>query len=454
MRTPRRQTAGLAALEIALRALHNKPTTNPHRPPFRVCVFDMDARGTDDRGRASRVIKPPPPLVSPDTPAHTLARMMPPPAHPTETSDVVPAFCFLVMDSFPYEREWAEYLGPAVAAGTARVAIHTKSDATQLHTQLFRDARIPSQPTRWGDASIVWAQNAALRAVLTQTPGARPPTHVMLSSGDALPIKRWDRMLARLAATHASTFVLFNQGGRFPRFSRLLPAIATQHILFVHQWCILTATDAAALAWREAEYRPLWDAARVHAPDEVTYASMLAHWGRPLNLVSMKDAPAFLLWPDIVWGYPWPPPRYASAHHPKTFVDVPQHELRWMVDKHPGLLARKFAENATCNGVPVGEALRTLTDVFGATPPPIAYPPPATAAPSALALGHGHGAHTVASMHAEVARLAAAPLREGEPDWMFPCLVAAVLLLVALVVVWAALSARAPKIRRLTIPLS
>jgi hypothetical protein len=267
------------------------------------------------------------------------------------------AFCFLITHDFPQEEIWKAYF-ERIETNSFKIIIHSKHDAKFI--PYFTPFAIPSLNTRWGTFSIVHAQNAMLKEALKD----EKVKYMCLLSGDSIPLKSFD-WLQRFLNTHDSShFTLFNPNTKFPRNNMLKMFTSDDNITPQQQWCIIRRNHAETITTKEEEYAKYFRC--VHAPDEVTYYTILKHYNNKNNIRTYSgsvNSIMFTHWHDIYYRYKIPNENLGT-HHPKTYQTIRFEELKYLTEQPTLCFARKFARDCTVDNNSENQSLFQIIDLL------------------------------------------------------------------------------------------
>ena len=108
--------------------------------------------------------------------------------------------------------------------------------------QFFDNHKINSIDTKYGDVSIVKAQNKLLEEAIKDPSN----THFIFLSGNCVPFKSFN-YIYNILNKDASYFNIFFQEDCFPRCEKTLNFISKEYIQKASQWCILNRKHAKIL---------------------------------------------------------------------------------------------------------------------------------------------------------------------------------------------------------------
>jgi hypothetical protein len=165
------------------------------------------------------------------------------------------AFCFLIYDEINHESLWHSFFSK-VDASQYRIYIHYKINKPLHYFESFKLKHCVE--TKWGDISLVKAQNLLLETSLQED-----NTHFIFLSGACIPIKSFEFIQSQLK--DHSYFNQCPQSQCFPRCDSLLQYMDRSCIQKSQQWCILNRTHATLML------TIVMDTFSIFAPDEHCY---------------------------------------------------------------------------------------------------------------------------------------------------------------------------------------
>lgn len=190
------------------------------------------------------------------------------------------AFCFLVYDVIECEEVWFEFL-KNVNPLLYNIYIHPK---TALKSKYFQSYQIAENKrinnTKWGDISLVKAQNVLLETALKDVDNE----HFVFLSQACIPLKSFHHIYDRLNQAY-SYFNMCAWEDCFPRCETALKFIDKKFIQKAHQWCILNRKHAN-LMLKTDEYLHWFET----VPDEHAYITNLYYHDLQGELVRTSDA--------------------------------------------------------------------------------------------------------------------------------------------------------------------
>ena len=214
-------------------------------------------------------------------------RSLPPPAQ-TEPSEGVPCkvvFLMLVKDAVVAPLAWQAFLG-----GVRGMCIHCEA-GPGADLGCFSGLRIAEwHPTRWGDVSLVRAQNALLRAAMQDSEA----THFFLVSGDSVPLRSLRALTEAL--TLGVSYFCFDAAFEPQRYQALpLGSLRRCEFRKASQWCVLARHHAEDVLTHESQ--ALGAFRGVFAADEHLYASLVT-----LRFPREQTRHAELTWLELSHG--------------------------------------------------------------------------------------------------------------------------------------------------------
>jgi len=240
------------------------------------------------------------------------------------------AFCFLIYDQINLEELWNLFF-KGVDPALYSIHVHYK---TQKLLKYFESAKLHDCiDTKWGDLSLVKAQNLLIAEALKDP----ATTHCILLSNSCIPFKSFNQVVSRLDPAF-SYFNYCDPATCFPRCTNVLQHVERRFIQKSGQWCILNRKHAT-LVTESTDYLTWF--ARCHAPDEHCYITKLFKERLVDELVLLKsslEATTFTNWDDMDY-------KFKSAKGLKNYDSISQEELTLLLAS-PCLFGRKFQREA------------------------------------------------------------------------------------------------------------
>jgi hypothetical protein len=229
------------------------------------------------------------------------------------------AFCFLIYDTINHEDLWDVFFAD-VDRSLYSIYVHYKTDVPL--GPRFESGKLPHCiPTKWGDISLVKAQNLMLEAALRDEAN----THFIFLSNSCIPLKSFAHVYSAL--TEKSVFNICAHAECFPRCNRALRFIERGTIQKAHQWCVLNRPHAQLLVDESAVYMDWFDV----CGDEHCYISLIFHRGLQSEVTTTQNlsegATTFT--------------NFSPEGIPKTYAHVTHEELERLLASG-SLFGRKF----------------------------------------------------------------------------------------------------------------
>jgi hypothetical protein len=206
------------------------------------------------------------------------------------------AFLFLVYDQINHEDLWKLFFDQDTS-NRHTIHIHQKTP----HRLVHYNAHVLPDPvdTRWGNISLVWAQNLLLgRAILDPH-----VTHFIFCSNSCVPLKPFNHVFATLDPTRS--YFNYMPDSWLARCARARHRINPIHIRKASQWCVLNRRHVELLL-RDPIYLD-WFADTVG--DEHCYITYLDWLGLASELVvttsvdGAENGTTFVNWRGIQYKY-------------------------------------------------------------------------------------------------------------------------------------------------------
>ena len=238
------------------------------------------------------------------------------------------AFCFLIYDCINIEKVWFDFF-EKIDKSKYNIYIHTKTQFPKLkyfnHCKIKENDRI--KKTKWGDISLVKAQNVLLKEGLKDDDNK----HFIFLSNSCIPFKSFNHIYSSLNKDY-SYFNICPAEDSFPRCKKALNFIDKHYVQKAHQWCILNRKHAN-LMLESNEYMKWFDDYKV-TPDEHCYITNLYVNKLENELILTNDASyeatTFTCWEE------------SSL---KVYKNISIEEQRKLINS-PCFFGRKFSKDA------------------------------------------------------------------------------------------------------------
>jgi len=200
------------------------------------------------------------------------------------------AFCFLIYDEINLEELWNQFF-TGVDKDKYTIYIHYKTNKTLTYFEKYKLTNCIE--TKWGELSLVKAQNLLLSAAITDPDNK----HFILLSNSCIPLKSFDHIYEHLDEP-VSYFNMANQNACFPRCNTVLAYIPRESIQKASQWCILNRKHTELLLNTAKDYYKRFALSPV--PDEHCYITALYVHHLQNEIVATQDlsngATTFVNW--------------------------------------------------------------------------------------------------------------------------------------------------------------
>ena len=198
------------------------------------------------------------------------------------------AFLFLIYDEINNEQVWIDFF-KNVDKSKYSIYIHYKTYKYSKYFDMYKLKNCIE--TKWGDISLVLAQNLLIREALKDENN----TNFILVSNSCIPFKKFDHVYEKLNPSYS----YFNMvPDPHPRSDCALKFINKKYIKYAHQWSILNRKHAKILSDDESKYVKWFDV----CPDEHSYISYIYYKGLENELITTpnasNDATTFVCWTD------------------------------------------------------------------------------------------------------------------------------------------------------------
>ena len=239
------------------------------------------------------------------------------------------AFCFLIYDKINSEKLWDNFF-KNIDKNKYNIYIHYKKN---YQLKFFENFKLKKcLETKWGDISLVYAQNLLLKEALKD----KDNQHFILISQACIPLKNFNHIYNFLN-TNFSYFNVFPHKDCFPRCNYLLNFIDKQYVQKSSQWWILNRQHAnlfindKTLEWYQD----------IRCPEEhyyITYLSMNNLQNELINTYNeSNNATTFVNWKGLNY-------KYESEGGLKNYNSITKEELIYLIKNSKCLFGRKFNE--------------------------------------------------------------------------------------------------------------
>ena len=255
------------------------------------------------------------------------------------TSSKKIALLFLIYDEINNEDVWLKFL-EGVDKSKYNIYIHYKTDKKSSNFEKYKLRN--SIPTKWGDISLVKAQNLLLKEALKDPLNE----YFIFLSNSCIPLKKFDQIYNRLSSK--GNFSYFNKGNDsqvFPRCDNLLKFTDVKNIKKASQWSILNRKHADLLTRDEDIYLKWYsDSDAIQVPDEHAYITYLFSKGLEGELILTDNltagATTFTLWGDMDYKYK----DNTKNNNPRYYEDISDEEIEYLINS-PCFFGRKFKKD-------------------------------------------------------------------------------------------------------------
>lgn len=243
------------------------------------------------------------------------------------------AFLFLVYDKINHEDLWIDFFNQD-KQNRHNIYIHYKNNIPSDYFDKYKlDNCIE---TKWGDISLVKAQNLLLAEALKD---ADNKIFIFLSNS-CVPFRSFNHVYKTLDVNY-SYFNLFPEGQAFPRCNNTLKYIDKKYIKKASQWCILKRSHVECILSTDVYIE--WFKNTIG--DEHCYITYLHYIGLQDELKltehSPENATTFTNWYDMKYRF-----KTLRRSVVKNYNSISANELIYIL-KGKCLFGRKFSP--TCN---------------------------------------------------------------------------------------------------------
>ncbi len=239
------------------------------------------------------------------------------------------AICFLIYDIINHEDLWEAFFR-GVDTEKYSIYIHYKHNVPLKHFDQYKIDNCVD--TKWGDISLVKAQDLLLGAALKHEENKL----FVFVSNSCIPLKSFDNVYENLDESR-SYFCMAPPTKCFPRCDSVLQFVDKQFIQKASQWCILNRKHAELLL-NSREYLTWFN--DVFAADEHCYITFLFYKQLQTELIlsdwndPCAGATTFVNWHGNTYKYP-------STFYLKNYDSIAKDEWSYLLNS-PCLFGRKF----------------------------------------------------------------------------------------------------------------
>jgi hypothetical protein len=228
------------------------------------------------------------------------------------------AFCFLITDGLNQYEKWFRFFH-TIPSSKYTIFAHCKNADCDLGW--FNKFKLKETvPTKWGDISIVKAQNLLYKEALKD-----PENYKFINvSQSCIPIHSFDYIYEYLTKDDMSIINMCPTHQCFPRCNALLEHLPRNSILKSHQWMVLNREHTHLCVWSKG-FISIFEG--VPCPDE--------HFN--ITLINRRGDKSKLMY-DVITYANWDDP---DADSPKTYTSVKDCDIE-SLKKQGYLFARKF----------------------------------------------------------------------------------------------------------------
>lgn len=198
------------------------------------------------------------------------------------------AFCFLIYDKINHEDIWNIYF-QNIDKNKYNIYIHYKYDKPSDYFENYKLKNCVE--TKWGDMSIIKAQNLLLEEALKDENNK----HFIFLSNSCIPLKSFKHIYSELDENY-SYFNYSPQKQCFPRCNQVLKHISKDQIQKSSQWSILNRKHTKIVT-EDKRYITWFDYPGT-IPDEHCYITFLFYMDLREELVLLTDlnGPTYIDW--------------------------------------------------------------------------------------------------------------------------------------------------------------
>lgn len=261
------------------------------------------------------------------------------------------AFCFLIYDKINHEDIWYEYF-KGINKNKYNIYIHYKENKPLKYFDSYKLNNCI--PTKWGDISLVKAQNLILKEALRD----KDNQHFIWVSGHCIPFKSFNHTYDYLDVnkSYFNQFVdidvnlNYKYKNKFVKKEDILKYIDEKNIKKASMQSILNRKHAQLFVdndkninkWFKNDYLN-------NVPDEIVYFTLLHHYGYRDELVLTDNIAAGSIimssWVDMS-NYKKFNNSILSKTSPNNYKHICEEELDYFINSN-SLFGRKFEEGCT-----------------------------------------------------------------------------------------------------------
>ncbi len=238
------------------------------------------------------------------------------------------ALLFLIYDEINQEKLWYDYLSE-IDNSKYSVYIHYKNNKELKYFE--KNKIINSIETKWGDISLVKAQNVLLGESLKDINNS----HFIFLSNSCIPLNKFNYIYDNIQLN--KSYFNITHTGIFPRYDNIKKYTDINNIMKASQWSILCRKHAEIL-YNDKEIYYKWYE-NVQIPDESAYITYLNHMKYQNELIttnnSANNATTFTNWSDMDY-------KYVGNESPKYYKNISNEELNYLVNDSKCFFGRKF----------------------------------------------------------------------------------------------------------------
>jgi hypothetical protein len=262
-------------------------------------------------------------------------------SHMYNTTNKKLALLFLIYDEINHEKLWYDYLSqinnrtsPHKTDVKYSIYIHYKNNK---ELKFFEKNKINNSiDTKWGDISLVKAQNVLLGEALKD----KNNTHFIFLSNSCIPLKNFNHIYDNIQLDKSYFNIAPN--GIFPRYDNIKEHTDSNNIMKASQWSILCRKHADIL-YNDRDIYCKWFE-NTPIPDEGAYITYLNHMKCQNELIttnnSANNATTFTNWSDMDY-------KYVGNESPKYYKNITNDEFDYLVNNSKCFFGRKFHQE--CN---------------------------------------------------------------------------------------------------------
>jgi hypothetical protein len=251
------------------------------------------------------------------------------------------AFLFLIYSNIAHEDVWYQFFS-GIHESLYKIFIHYKYDEPLNY---FNHCKLKNCiETKWGDVSLVRAQNLLLREAATQD---KDITHFVFCSGTCIPLKHFNHIYTFLSKFDSmySHFNMRPDKDCFPRCNNALNLIDHAYIKKASQWSILSRKHAQIML--DSDVYINWFSDTIG--DEHCYITYLHYLNLEHEIIktinATETATTFTNWLGVD-GYRYSYQYSYSMKHKysdnlKNYSSISTSELLYLINA-PCLFGRKF----------------------------------------------------------------------------------------------------------------